>query len=444
MSYECDLLHLLSPTSRRLKVLQQSFLCLLCLVRLLLSKCVLHHLGQAQCLLLAAYLTSCTGALICLLAKHATLCAAHSLAAILVDETIVTCADCSVGRIELAVTMAGADGTIFSCRTLLCTFAPNETHITLADANLSVACCFDEALTIATANFALEHWALDMASGANVWLLAVAACLVGEGILVCDTLATIITTTCQVAVGIHGAAVLAILSHVSLLAGAFGGPGLEIEFTIAIVGARNTILGTRASKHARIATVPILAGAFCLATLLVQLAEAVATAHRALLVPGALFGAVVTTPAIHAHALCLLILEHARPMAAADGPFGITRAFFFAGEALEARTASALSTLRLLHSRVCVFDEACTVPRAVCAGGFAAAWALELASIAHESSVAVAHRLKLVVHCTLAVTRAKVLILVARAQEVALPAEETRLAFAFGGAIISHRAVTLA
>jgi hypothetical protein len=283
-----------------------------------------------------------------------------------------------------------------------------------------------------------------MASSTNVWLLAVAACLIGEGILVCHTLPTIITTTCQVAVGVHGAAVLAILSHVSLLAGAFGGPGLDIEFAIAIVGARNTILGPRASNHASIATVPILAGALCLATLLVQLAEAVATAHGALFVPRALFGTVVPTPAIHAHALGLLILEHARPMATADGPFGITRAFFFAGEALESRTASALSTLRLLRSRVRIFDEARTVPCAVCAGGFATAWALELASITHESSVAVAHRLELVVHSTLAMTRAKVLILVTGAQEVALPAEETRLAFAFGGAIVSHRAVSLA
>lgn len=187
---------LLSLTNRRLKVLQQAFLFRLGLVRFLLGKRVLHHLSQAQGLLLAAYLTSCTGALFCLFAEHATLRAANSLAAILVDETVVTCANGSVACSEFTVTMTGADRAIFRCWALLCAIVPDETNITLADANLNVACRFDEALTIATANLALEHWALHMASGTNVWFLAVAACLIREGILVFYTLATIITATC--------------------------------------------------------------------------------------------------------------------------------------------------------------------------------------------------------------------------------------------------------
>lgn len=165
--------------------------------------------------------------------------------------------------------------------------------------------------------------------------------------------------------GIHRTTVPAILAHVRILAHTFGSLGLEIEFAFTIVGAWNSFLGTRASNHTRAATVPILALALGLTTLLVQLAEAVGTTNRALFAPWALFGTVAATPAIHAHALGLLILEHARAVATADGPFGITRTFFLACEALETRAAGALRTLRLLCSFIGIFDEACTMPSAV-------------------------------------------------------------------------------
>merc|ERR1719198_788840 len=82
--------------------------------------------------------------------------------------------------------------------------------------------------------------------------------------------------------------------------------------------------------------------------------------------------------------------------------------------------------------------------RAEIAAVLVPAWALELAEVAHEALVAVAHRLELVVDGALPSARAKVFVAVPGAQQVALAAKESRHALALGSAFVANRTVTLA
>jgi hypothetical protein len=129
-------------------------------------------------------------------------------------------------------------------------------------------------------------------------------------------------------------------------------------------------------------------------------------------------------------------------MATTDGAFRICGALLVAGESFEAGVACAFGALWLLLCQICFLDEAAAMASAVLV--LATAGALVLAELAHEALLAVANRLKLIVHGALTMARAQVLAFVAWAKEITLAAEEARLALASCNAFLGQSAVALA
>jgi len=99
-------------------------------------------------------------------------------------------------------------------------------------------------------------------------------------------------------------------------------------------------------------------------------------------------------------------------MATTDCASAIFRAFLLTAEALEACITRTLGTLWLLLCQVCLLHKTASV---ACAevSLLSTPRALKFTDVAHEPLVAVADRLKLVIHSALAMARAQVLILVA-------------------------------
>jgi len=130
-------------------------------------------------------------------------------------------------------------------------------------------------------------------------------------------------------------------------------------------------------------------------------------------------------------------------VATTDGALGILGALLVTGEALESSFTGTLSTLGALLSKILLTDVAAALTRAEVAGALLASWALVLADVTKEALVAFAHRIKLVVHSAFSMSRAKVLILVTRAKEVALASKEARHTLACSGAIFTEDTVAL-
>lgn len=153
-----------------------------------LCKHVLHHSCKPDGLAFTAHLSSRAGALFSLFVEHSVLSAAHTLATVGGDPSLLAVATSSLRLVKAADAMSRADVSLDSLlidsirdRFLSSTWAlslavgSNESYIALADSGGKLSSGLDEALSIATADLALEHWAGHMASLARKWLLAFTA-----------------------------------------------------------------------------------------------------------------------------------------------------------------------------------------------------------------------------------------------------------------------------
>lgn len=164
---------------------------------------------KTDSLTLTAHLTSSAGALLGLLVEHTALCPAYTLLTIVGDPAFIAAA-CSPLVLEATDSVPRADGILdiidvgtgLDClcvaRALALAVMSDKPDITLADSDRCLASGLDEALTVATTDLTLEHWACHMASLASVWLLALTAGAIGHLFFILDTSATVSTTTGQV------------------------------------------------------------------------------------------------------------------------------------------------------------------------------------------------------------------------------------------------------